>query len=339
MDSESVKEKQSTLYHWEIIGFYSGVKVCDSIDPLTMKTDWTLTKDELSQVGRHWAGQLDDFKQKKHWTEISAVKARINEKTTGNSNQELFCYVIQKYFKDAGRKLEACLSLGSGGGDLERGLIQYVMPKVHVGIEISEDLIKLARKEAAGLPHIRYRQDDLNTCDLGEAEYDLVIAHQSVHHVLNLEGLFRRIKGCMRPEGIFVLDEYMGPRRFQWSDRQLQCINGLIEILPASFNMNVETGVQREKVIRCTPEEVAKVDPSEAIRSDDIVPLIRQSFRVEEYKPYGGTILHMLLAFTAGNFMKEEANPWLNMLFEVEDLLLPELVSDFAAMMCTLPQA
>jgi hypothetical protein len=77
------------------------------------------------------------------------------------------------------------------------------------------------------------------------------------------------------------------------------------------------------------PEQVAEVDPSEAIRSDEIVPLAMRNFRVIEHRPYGGTTLHMLLHMTAGNFLTDEARYWLELLFELEDLLLPELGSDF----------
>ena len=36
-----------------------------------------------------------------------------------------------------------------------------------------------------------------------------------------LEGLFDRIRRSMKPNAVFIFDEYVGPRRFQWSDRQL----------------------------------------------------------------------------------------------------------------------
>jgi hypothetical protein len=125
----------------------------------------------------------------------------------------------------------------------------------------------------------------------------------------------------------------------QWSDRQLHAINGVIEVLPSRLNKDVQTGRVRDRVTRSTPKQVAEVDPSEAIRSNEILPLAMRNFRVMEHRPYGGTILHMLLHMTAGNFLTEEARPWLELLFELEDLLLPELGSDFAATICALPDA
>ena len=304
-----------------------------------MTNDPTLTTDEFRQVGKHWAEHAEDFSGNKHWTEVPAIRARINQKVTGDADTDLFGYVIHKYFQVGDRPLENCLSLGSGSGELERGMTQYVTLKSHLGIEISAELVKVASERAAAFPHIRYRQQDLNTCRLEDGGYDLVIAHQSLHHVLNLEGLFERVKQSMKPHGVFIFDEYIGPRRFQWSDRQLSCINGIIRVLPPTLNKDVQTGKLRDSVTRCTPKQVAQVDPSEAIRSDEIVALARRNFRVAEYRPYGGTILHTLMHMTAGNFLKEEAKPWLELLFELEDLLLPELGSDFASMICLLPDS
>ena len=39
-------------------------------------------------------------------------------------------------------------------------------------------------------------------------------------------------------------------------------------------------------------------------------------------------VANMLLHTTAGNFLTEEAGHWLELLFELEDLLLPELGGD-----------
>jgi hypothetical protein len=48
-------------------------------------------------------------------------------------------------------------------------------------------------------------------------------------------------------------------------------------------------------------------DPSEAIRSAEIVPLLKMYFDILEYRPFGGALLHMLLSGITGNF--EESDP------------------------------
>jgi hypothetical protein len=75
-------------------------------------------------------------------------------------------------------------------------------------------------------------------------------------------------------------------------------------------------------------------DPSEAIRSAEIVPLLSRHFDVVEKNGWGGSLLHLLLEGIAGNF--DERNPgslaYLQGLFDLEDRLIAEgvLEDDFA---------
>ncbi len=51
-----------------------------------------------------------------------------------------------------------------------------------------------------------------------------------------------------------------------------------------------------------------QVDPSEAIRSADILPLVHQYFNVIRCIGYGGTILHLFFDRIAGNFQESAAD-------------------------------
>lgn len=95
------------------------------------------------------------------------------------------------------------------------------------------------------------------------------------------------------------------------------------------------TGAALEKTTANLPTErsVIAVDPSEAVRSAEIVPVLQQYFDLVEYRPLGGTILQFLLADIAGNFQQDEAGAQLlEMLFAIEDALMAagHLDSDFA---------
>jgi hypothetical protein len=81
-----------------------------------------------------------------------------------------------------------------------------------------------------------------------------------------------------------------------------------------------------------TAQSVAAIDPSEAIRAAEIVPVLRHYFEIVEYKPMDGSILQFLLADIAGNFADEEGRKLLDMLFIIEDTLMAvgDLGSDFA---------
>jgi hypothetical protein len=86
-----------------------------------------------------------------------------------------------------------------------------------------------------------------------------------------------------------------------------------------------------------TLHSVMAVDPSESIRSAEIVPLLCRHFDIVEFKPMGGAILQFLLADIAGNFREEDGEKVLEMLFAVEDTLMAvgDLDSDFAYIVAT----
>jgi hypothetical protein len=77
-----------------------------------------------------------------------------------------------------------------------------------------------------------------------------------------------------------------------------------------------------------------RIDPSEAVLSDRIMPLAHQFFEPVVIREYGGTILHLLLDRIIGNFREdtEEDREILFEIFELEALLLKTKVlpSDFA---------
>jgi hypothetical protein len=67
-------------------------------------------------------------------------------------------------------------------------------------------------------------------------------------------------------------------------------------------------------------------------------PLLQEYFEVLEMKPYGGIMLHLLFNGIAHHFCSQdaEAKRWLDILFDVEDVLLGkgELSSDFLVAVC-----
>jgi hypothetical protein len=76
------------------------------------------------------------------------------------------------------------------------------------------------------------------------------------------------------------------------------------------------------------------VDPSEAIRSTEILRLLPLFFDIIEIRGYGGSILNLLLDDIAGNFVEndERSIEYLRSFFELEDRLIAsgDLSHDFA---------
>jgi SAM-dependent methyltransferase len=217
---------------------------------------------------------------------------------------------------------------------------------------------------------------DLNTLPLEPSAYDLILGNGSVHHLKALEAVFAQIAQALTPQGLFVLNEYVGPTRFQFPQRQKDVIQACWQLLPPAYRQPLPAAVTEHRRVaeqRRSPlwylrrlvekardgdllpalrrrlalqrgepapaalrfpsaRDVAATDPSEAVRSADIVPVLKRYFDIVEFKPLGGTILQFLLADVAGNFRSPEGERLLEMLFFIEDTLLETgaLQSDFA---------
>jgi len=66
--------------------------------------------------------------------------------------------------------------------------------------------------------------------------------------------------------------------------------------------MNSSLPPDRPRLPWDPPEHFEKHDPSEAVRSGEIVTTLKMYFDILEFRPYGGAILHMLFSGIMGNF-------------------------------------
>lgn len=53
-----------------------------------------------------------------------------------------------------------------------------------------------------------------------------------LHHITNLEHLLEQVRIALCPGGLFVVLEYVGPSRFQWSDKVDYLMNRMLAALP-----------------------------------------------------------------------------------------------------------
>ena len=116
--------------------------------------------------GRIWGGS-----QVQHWLEHPLVQERINLKVSGTARLNRFEYFLDRYLQGK-MPVERALTLGSGMGELERGLCQYGFARLHEGLDLSDEAVRIATQKAEldGLGHIRYRTADLNTARLDRAQ-------------------------------------------------------------------------------------------------------------------------------------------------------------------------
>jgi ubiquinone/menaquinone biosynthesis C-methylase UbiE len=258
------------------------------------------------------------------WWEVDEVVRRWNRLITGTPTVDYQTYVARKYLS-RGRGLRG-LSIGCGTGAKE---IRWAATNKFSTIDaydLSSSRIRYARESAATTKwgeRLSFQVGDVHRLQLVPASYDVVIFDNALHHCSPLTPVIRKVHGWLKEHGILVLNEYVGPDRFQWTDEQVEVTNALLRLLPERLR-TMKDGTRKNRMARYGSLAVRINDPSEAAESSSMMNLVQEYFAISELKPYGGAILANLLKDIAHNFEAAdvEAKEWLLILFDFEDRLM-----------------
>ena len=251
----------------------------------------------------HWAKLADLQEQGMSWLHSPTVEAFVNGRISGNGDVNWFGHIVNEHL--ASREPGPGMSLGCNDGVFDRQIMQAGLCTRFDGYDLSKKAVRRAQEVATkeGLD-IRYHECDLNFPEFAHPEdhYALVVAVMSLHHVDHLEELYAKIARAMKPGGLFAINEYIGPNRFQHSDRQLEVLNDLLETLPDRLRKRCHDGKIQKRIKRVREKALIRETPFEAIRSEEILPLLEKDFTIVERKDYGGSILGWLLNYLVPNF-------------------------------------
>ncbi len=243
-----------------------------------------------------------------------------------------YCFIAERYCQTGPRR--KALSLCCGKGDLERGLFLTGVCSDFDGIDISPEAIEISQREALALDGtFSYRVADLERITLPEGAYDLVLGWMGLHHLRNLSHLFAQVRRSLRPGGLFVVNEYVGPPRFRMTAAAVRLVNEWQSQVPPEL-LRVPGGEIRGVFTSPDPAEVARRDPSEAVSSHRLLPELARHFHILERCDYGGTLVQWALADILPNFNHDnpEHRAYLEKLYEMERQAIRTGVieSDFA---------
>jgi SAM-dependent methyltransferase len=131
-----------------------------------------------------------------------------------------------------------------------------------------------------------------------------VVCRSYLHRRSDLEEVLDRIRALLEPGGLVFVEDFVGPARFQWTDAQLETINRLLARLPEELltDLSATDGRRKRLVERPGRDAWIAANPHEAVRSDEILPLLDERFERIEVRPYGGAVFHQLFSRIMGNF-------------------------------------
>lgn len=330
----------SGLWHFRTWGWREGRDPGDPALSFAARSR-PVTRSGKEQVDTVWSEDEEERTEQAgwYWMAHPLVRNRLNRLSSGDVGSDAYdrlaVIVRQNGFP---LPIGEALSLGCGFGALERDLTARKIVDRIEGTDIAKGAIGEARRRAteAGLARITYRVVDLDRVELEREAFDVVFGHQSVHHVQDLERLFKQVSAALKPKGFFHLHEFVGPTRFQWTDEQLTLVNDFLSSLPEALR-RLPSGDAKPLQMRPTIDAMIAADPSESVRSAEIPVVLDRYFEIVERRNLGGAVLHLALGGIAQNF--ESGNPdhekRLLDLFAIEDDAMSRGVidSDFVTLL------
>lgn len=185
------------------------------------------------------------------------------------------------------------VSIGAGNCDAEIGISRQLLAQgisnFHFDcLDINPSMLSRGESQAKqeGVQsHVSGLQGDFNAWRPAK-KYEIVMANQSLHHVLELEHLFSAVQAAMTDGGQFLVSDMIGRNGHQRWPEAWDAMQPFWEELPQPYRYNRLMQRQEETYLNhdCSSESF------EGIRAQDILPLLIQNFHFELFIPFGNII-------------------------------------------------
>ena len=283
---------------------------------------------EASRKAAEWWSDPESEAPETQWVRVPGVLENMNRRATGDPATDWINHSAGLLTSFA--KPIKALSVGCGFGVIERALRRHDFCQLIHGVDVAENAIESARKTAQteGLDGLSYEVADLNTAKFPSETYDVVYAHASLHHIFQLEHILDEIKQTLKPGGLFIAYEYIGPSQMQFPRRDLELADVFLNAIPERYRkFQKRRGIKKE-AFRASLDTMNSSDPSEGIRASEIVPLIASRFEIRHFRYVGGTLLLLVFNEIAGNFVESDLEilPLVDALITLDNFLIDNKV-------------
>ena len=204
-----------------------------------------------------------------------------------------FASQIARAARAAAPRTVAVVSLGAGNCDTEvrlaQSLVSQGIANFHIEcVDINAQMLERGTQLAASANvsgHIATLRQDVNRWQPG-ARYDVVMANQSLHHIVELEQLFDAVDAALAPQGVFVTSDMIGRNGHMRWPEAAAIVQEFWRELPPPYRMNQQLGRHEETFL----DWDCSVAGFEGIRSQDILPLLVERFEFDLFIPFANVI-------------------------------------------------
>jgi len=232
--------------------------------------------------------------------------------------------------KNAGMFIEA-VSIGAGNCQLEirlarelqaKGINNFRIDCLDVNPHMLERGERIAQQ--AGLTEkFGFLNVDINDWKVEKRRYTACIANHSLHHFLELEGLFTKVRESLVSDGVFLVNDMVGRNGHRRWPEALVHAKQIWEEMPDRYKYN-------HRLKRFRPQYVdfdfSKSGGFEGIRAQDILPLLLEFFYFEVFAAFGNIIDRFIGRAFGPNFKveSEEDRAFIDRVAELDDRLIDE---------------
>jgi len=244
-----------------------------------------------------------------YWNDLPPVIEHISEICTGDRSKWWVPGFKERYCERG--PFEHGLFLACGNGWVEREFVDWDIVRRATAFDYSTELLGFAERER-GSREIDYFQADANTIDFEPDSFDLIVNVGALHHVQYLDRLCRILCKALKPGGVLVGYDYVGPSRNQYSRRHWRLIRRTNDTLPSFLRKDTLTYPH-------LPTMVA-TDPTEAIHAELELAVLGRYFSTVEHHDLGGGLAYEVLSHNGklASVPAPELTPTLEKLLELD---------------------
>ena len=271
--------------------------------------------EEQRASGAYWdcvAAKAADIRPRTAWWNDPHTLRHINRVVCGEAidgPHAGFNRRLAAYLREQGIVGPRAVSVGSGNGGKELVLLHEGIIRSFDCYEVGAGSVTAGRRLAAeqGLSdRLSFHHADAFAVDVA-ADYDVVYWNNALHHMIDTPKAVRWSRDHIRCGGVFAMDDYVGESRFQHTAALVAWSNRMLSLLPDRLLRRWDDPARLipRPVHIHAPEDIAAIDPTEAVDSGNIIPAVRSTFADPVVIPTGGALYFVALNDAFHNFVDE----------------------------------
>lgn len=207
--------------------------------------------------------------------------------------EDLFLDPIAERCRREEAKTVEVVSIGAGNCEhesrLAAGLVGLGLENFHIDcVDLNGEMLARGRGTAEGLGvsgKLGFMESDIEDWS-PEHGYDVCIGLQSIHHFAELESLFAKVNGSLEADGVFVVNDMIGRNGHMRWPEALVYVEYIWQRMPHRYKYN---NLRKRLELEYENGDCSTTE-FEGVRSQDILPLLIESFHFELFVAFGNII-------------------------------------------------